>query len=84
MRRNDTRKNYLAIRNLYRLTPNLTWRDSPRPMTLWCHFCGVSRYGTYVACLAVWDLSEETNRQIVNADGCFGVRSDHGYPERTE
>jgi hypothetical protein len=27
--RNDTGKNYLAIRNLYRLTPNLTGRDFP-------------------------------------------------------
>jgi hypothetical protein len=22
-------------------------------MTLWCHFCDVSRYGTYVACLTM-------------------------------
>ena len=63
MRRNDTGKNYLAIRNLYRLTTNLTGRDFPHLMTLSCHFCDVSRYGTYVACLAMCDLSEETNRQ---------------------
>jgi hypothetical protein len=34
-------------------------------MTLWCHFCDVSRYGTYVACLAMsmrWLKSTSSNR----------------------
>src|SRR5258708_1495498 len=72
MRRNDTGKNYLAIRNIYRLTPNITGRDSPTYGPL-VSFCGVYCYGTYAACLAVCDLSEETNRQSVNADEFFGV-----------
>jgi hypothetical protein len=53
MRRNDTGKNYLAIRNLYRLTDNSYMERSTPPMTLSCQFCDVSRYGIYVACLAM-------------------------------
>jgi hypothetical protein len=57
MRRNNTGKNYLAIRNLYQLTSNLTGRDFPSPMTRRCHSAACTVTGIYVACLQICDLS---------------------------